>query len=161
MESLKPCCYIWMSEESWTRYIWQDWGLHNRHHNPLVKISVSLMVHQESLRVLDSDHSINFHWSPQALKESINNTVWSSWATISQTGNHLHVYIVKVFSQLKLEGIISPLFGVTHEHLPTQATCTTWHMAWHDKPPLRSKLNSGYNWFFVFNLVWFSIFFVF
>ena len=101
MESLKPCCYIWMSEESWTRYIWQDWGLHNRHRNPLVKISVSLMVHQESLLVLDSDHSINFHWSLQALKESINR--WIQFDPHEQPflkQYTTYMYIVKEFAQL-------------------------------------------------------------
>ena len=161
MESLKPCCYIWMSEESWTHYVWQDWGLHIRHRNPLVKISVSLMVHQESLLVLDSDHSINFHWPHQALKESVNNTVWPSWATKQDT-----TYRVKEFPQLKFKGNISqPLFGVTHEHLPSQAT--TWHahgmITYHYTYMWRSKLNSGQLLFifFVFNLGWFSISFVF
>ena len=118
MESLKPCCYIWMSE---------DWGLHIRHRNPLVKISVSLMVHQESLLVLDSHHSINFHWPHQALKESVNNTVWPSWATKQDT-----TYRVKEFPQLKLKGNTSqPRFGVTHEHLPSPAT--PWHVKVHIK----------------------------
>ena len=157
MESLKPCCYIWMSEESWTHYVWQDWGLHIRHRNPLVKISVSLMVHQETLLVLDSDHSINFYWPHQALKESINNRVWPSWATKLDTTSR-----VKEFPQLKLKGNISqPLLGVAHEHLPSQAT--TWHMAWsptiiyvHVKVKIKFRLII----FFVFNLGWFSISFV-
>ena len=77
------------------------------------------MVHQESLLVLDFDHSINFHWSHQALKESEQPFL---------KHDTTYMYIVKEFSQLKLEGIISPLFGATQEYRPSQAT--TWHMTW-------------------------------
>ena len=81
------------------------------------------MVHQESPLALDSDHSINFHWSHQALKESINK--WIQFDPHEQPflkQYTTYMYIVNEFSQLKLEGIIS------HEYRPSQAT--TWHMAW-------------------------------
>ena len=88
------------------------------------------MVHQESLLVLDSDHSVNFHWSHQALKDSIINK-WIQFDPHEQPflkQYTTYIYIVKEFSQLKLEAIISLLFGATHEYRPSQAT--TWHMAW-------------------------------